>query len=334
MFLCMFLCASVSQAAEWGVLAIPRNISKMKIEDVVDAIAKVQAIGANLNVNMFGWHDLEPNPEVYDIYNRLGAFEYAAKQGMTPYLGITLINTTKRDMPDDLLHKDWQDPVILERFAKLIEAMSKKLPKSVPYVVIGNEVDVYFEKYPDEMDAYLSFYARAKDIVKQYYPDAVVGISVTFDGWHAKNRQENISKVIAASDAAIFTFYPLFSKPPEPSKGIPELLDELIAASQSKDVYLQEVGFPTTDVIDANEFMQAEFFRTVIPAINARNQIKLASIFALHDLDPPICDLLTSYYGFSLSSDVHDFLCTLGLRDYEGKPKQAWGVVEELLTPQ
>jgi hypothetical protein len=331
----IFICMSVSQAlaAQWGVLPLPKNALQARPEDMAEAIAKVQAIGANLYVNISGWHDLEPEKEVYDLLNRLGGFSYGAQQGMTPYFGVSVINTVKRDMPDDLLNTEWTNPVLLQRFSALMEAASKKLPAQIPYFIIGNEVDVYFEKHPDEMDAYLTFYEGAKRIVQSYYPSARIGMSVTFEGIQNKTRETIISRIIQSSDAAFFTFYPVYGLPLMPVSDTPALLDTLIDASQNKEVILQEVGYPSTEKAGSSEARQAEFFQTIIPAINARPRITVASIFLLHDLEPKLCDMLTGYYGFSNDSLIHDFLCTLGVHDFQGNPKPAWNAIVHALKP-
>lgn len=322
-------------ATDWGVLPYPRNPLAGKQSDLVEAIAKVQAISAPINVTLVGWHDLEPAKETYDIKGHLGGFSYAARQGMIPYFGVSVINTVKRDMPDDLLGAAWSDPRMLLRFSKMLEAAAKELPRDLPYFVIGNEVDSYFEKHPDEVDSYLAFYSKARALVKLRYPRAKVGMSVTFDGMRKGTSRSVIARAIQASDAAFFTFYPIFDLKPTPPVETPALLDRLIAAAQNKDVLLQEVGYSSGKAIGSSEAMQAEFFKLIIPAIKARPQIKLASIFALYDFDPKVCDMLTNYYGmnswFVNGASARGFLCTLGVHDASGRPKPAWYVIEKAL---
>lgn len=322
-------------ATDWGVLPYPRNPLAGKPSDLVEAIEKVQAISAPVNVTLLGWHDLEPGKETYDIKGRLGGFGYSAKQGMIPYFGVSVINTVKRDMPDDLLGAAWSDPRIIARFAKMLEVAAKELPRDLPYFVIGNEVDSYFEKHPDEVDSYLAFYSKARSLVKLRYPRAKVGMSVTFEGLRKDKSRGVIARAIQASDAAIFTFYPIFDLKPTPPAETPALLDQLVAAAQNKDVLLQEVGYSSGKAIGSSEAMQAEFFRLIIPAIKARPQIKLASIFALYDFDPKVCDMLTNYYGmnswFVNGASARGFLCTLGVHDASGRPKPAWYVIEKAL---
>lgn len=320
-------------ATEWGVLPIQRRLLEKRQDDLEQAIGMVKAIPAPVYVTVLSWKDLEPKQGAYDIEDRLAPFGYAMSQGMRGYYGISVINTVKRDMPDDLAGMDWNDPALLPRFSALLDKLATQLPADLPYLIIGNEVDVYFEENPGELDAYLAFYAQASAEARKRFPKARIGITVTFEGLKkGEERAGHVQKLVAASDAAFFTFYPIFDLVPTAPAETPALLDTLIAAAQGKEVYLQEVGYSSGEAIGSSEKIQAEFFSTIIPAIAARPQIKLASLFSLYDLDPKLCELLTSYYGMSgwlvsffvPPEKFRGFLCTLGLHDAEGRAKPAW----------
>ncbi len=328
---------NTASAAQWGIMPLPKNAMQGNPQDLVDAIVKVKSIPALISVNVTGWRDLEPEKEKYDTERRLGGYEYGVKQGLIPYFGVSLINTVKRDMPDDLVGLKWEDPILLERFSKLVAEVKSKLPENLSYFIIGNEVDIYFQKHPEEVASYLAFYEKAKAVVKQHFPSARVGITATMEGLIKAERKETVLKVLKASDAAFFTFYPVFNMQPGQMGETAKYLDIMITAAEGKDVILQEVGFPSSATVGSSNALQAEFFSNIIPAINVRPQIKMASIFVLHDLEPPLCSILTNYYGVGTENNANtyfqDFLCSLGVHDMNGKPKPAWGVIAtELAT--
>lgn len=330
------LSTPLAKAAEWGVLPVPAHMLEAKPQDLTDVINRVKAIHAPVHVNILGWHDLEPKKETYDIDGRLGTLAYGISQGLVPYFGISVINTVRRDLPDDLADAQWDNPEFLTRFTKLIDATSKKLPQSVPYILVGNEVDVYLEKHPDEIDGFFTFFSKASAIVKQRYPNAKVNMSITFEGLlRGKARTEIIARAITASDDAVFTFYPFFDWKPVPPADTPKLLDTLVEHAQGKNILLQEVGYPSATSLKSSEAQQAEFFQHIIPAINQQPQIKLASVFLLTDFDAKVCSMFTAYYGLNSwsgpSNPFHDFLCSLGVHDEDGKPKAAWKVISDLL---
>ena len=334
LFICLLLLALPARGAEWGVLPIPRESDVWSVNDYVDALNMVKSINAPVQVSVNGWGDLEPETNKYAIDQHLGGLAYGHGLGLQPYFGISVINTTRRDMPADLISLRWNDPALLGRFEKLLDATREKIPENLSVLIIGNEVDVYLEQHPDEIDDYLAFYAKASAAARQRYPQARIGVTVTYEGL-IKGRADIISPMISISDAAFFTFYPLFDMKAQPVASVPSHLDRLQQAAQGKDIYLQEVGYPSSSLSGSSEAQQAEFFATAIPAINARPQIKLASIFLLHDLSPKLCQGLTAYYGFGdaghFANLLSDFLCSLGVRRLDGTPKPAFETISALL---
>lgn len=333
-FCLALLFALPAQAADWGILPFPKESGIFRVEDYVDALKMVKGINAPIQVSVNAWSEMEPRTGRFEIEKHLGGLAYGHSDlGLTPYFGISVINTTRRDMPAELMQTAWDDPVMLQRFEALLDATLEKIPTTLPTFIIGNEVDVYFESRPYEIAPYLAFYAKASAAARLRFPQAKIGIAVTYEGL-IKGRSKIIKQMVAASDAAFFTYYPIFDMTAQPVANVPAHLAHLVASAQGKDVYLQEIGYPSA--MGASEAQQAEFFAIAIPAVEALPQIKLASIFLLHDLDPKLCRSLTGYYGLgnagALTQALSDFLCSLGVRRLDGTPKPAWDVVARLLS--
>lgn len=334
----LFLPTSAN-AADFTVLPFPRNFMDFKPENYEEALQQVKQITAPhaVNVTLHDWSKLEPTAGTYRVEEEMGGALHAIDLGYTPYVGATVIDTTNLARPKDLEKTTWNDPLLLQRYEALLDVLAAKFPRTVPYFVIGNEVDVYLDKHRDELTGFQQFLPAAIHAVRQRFPQAQIGVSVTYEGY-LSDRKDIISLMIAASDAAFFTFYPQVAMKFFPPAETPAQLDILISAAQNKPVLLQEVGYPS-GAKTSSEAMQAEFFRVIIPAIQARPQIKLASLFALHDFEPKLCDMLTSYYGVNgimsfmpWVTEFKAFLCTLGLKTSDGHPKQAWNVVMESLA--
>ncbi len=330
-----------TMAAELGIIAVPEKLSEPDVGRFIAMIDRLKRQHSTINLALLGGSELEPTSGDYrNVKEKLGGYNYMGKTlaAGTNYFGINLINTTRRDISDDLEATPWTSPVMLQRFVALLTAVTKEMRPLVTQFILGNEVDVYFEKHPDELEDYLAFYRAAVPHLRQAFPGVKLGISVTFDGLH-KGRQASIAQLIAASDAAFVTFYPQGVYTDGVISPAITGLDEIIASAQGKDVYLQEVGYPSASVPPGlTPEMQAEFFRTIIPAIDQRPQIKMAAVFAMHDIDSVTCDRLMAYYGFSGVPKValegfRTMLCSLGLRQADGKPKPAWDAVITQLKP-
>jgi hypothetical protein len=99
-------------------------------------------------------------------------------------------------------------------------------------------------------------------------------------------------------------------------------LDDLLA--RGLPVLLQEVGYPSSDVLHSSEAEQVEFVQNVFAAWkSAGDSIPYLNYFLLHDFNEALCGALEGYYGLR-NPNFHAYLCTLGLRQANGTPKLAW----------
>lgn len=325
-------------AAEHSILPWPKNAIDMKSEDFIEALEMVHGVVPRSTLmSLWGWERLEPDEGESNLKKELEGLNYAIRHyGFKPYCGLTVIDTVKRVMPDDLNGKDWNDPELILRYNLVLDDLAKELAASPPYFIIANEADVYLAENPDELEAFLSFATAAKQSIRQRFPEANIGISVTYEGIQGDGPRYEISKkLVAFSDLAFFTFYPVINTKPTPPKDTPAQLDKMIHEAHGKKVILQELGYPS-GLKGSSPQTQAEFFKTIIPAIDTHSEILLTGIFALHDFDPKMCKVLTGYYGLGglfagtqWVKDFKSFLCTLGLRESDGRAKPAWDAVVE-----
>ena len=336
-FIVLFMALSLpARAADFTIAAYPRHGLKADMSDWIEALGDLKSIGATGMLITKRWNEIETGDEKYDLTQLGKDLTSNAKEGRKVLFGIQLINTVKREVPGGLEAKAWNDPAMIARFKALMMHLKAESPAPPAYISIGNEVDVYFERHPDELGDYLAFCKQAAEVIrKDIFPDAKIGITVTYEGL-VKGREGIIRQLVAAGDVAIFTYYPLIDMQPLPLDQVPNHLDAIVAAAQGKPVLLQEVGFPSGKRIGASEEMQAAFFKNVIAGIQARPQIAFASLFLLHDFDDALCDTFLTYYGAGVApkeakARFRDFLCTLGLKETGGREKPAWGVVKKAL---
>lgn len=131
------------------------------------------------------------------------------------------------------------------------------------------------------------------------------------------------------SDIFILTYYPLGTRfiprgPDAPMADVPKMAE----LASRWPVVLQEVGYPSSPVLSSSELRQAQFVSGVFRAWNASAaRIPFLNYFLLHDLPPQLCEELAQYYGLPHDRNFKAFLCSLGLRYADGKPKSAWSAL-------
>lgn len=322
-------------ATDKGVIAIPKDMDNLTVENFIDTIKISAEMSSNATLGAPNWREMEPSPGNFDLDHPVGGFVYATQQGMSRlYLNLQIINTVKREVPADLMEMAWDDPVMLQRFDALIAAI-KALGKVNPLSIsIGNEADVYFASHRDELRAYLVFLKSARSIVRKYYPDMPVGVTVTFDGMQT-GRGDIITQLTKASDIVYVTYYPVVNFKPLPVSDAPKHLEIIKKFAGNKTIIIQEFGFPSSSDLLLGENGQAEFYKKALPVFLNDKQIAALFVFALHDISPKLCDKLTGYYGANawpapLMQNFRAFLCSLGLIDFNGRMKPAFNSVKSI----
>ena len=180
----------------------------------------------------------------------------------------------------------------------------------------ANEADVYFSAHPSQLPAFLGFAHVEISQLRRLLPWAKVGVTVTYNGLAGDHPQ--VARTLARlGNATIVTYYPLAGgyrvrSPRSPLRDIPRM----IRLSHGRKLVLQEAGYPSTTRLGSSPSAQAAFVRNVFTAwARARRSIPFLSFYSL--FDPPARDCATH-------SGQTAFLCSLGLRDRDGRPKPAW----------
>ena len=148
---------------------------------------------------------------------------------------------------------------------------------------------------------------------------------MTFDGAMGPNAT-NIANLAASTDMLVFTYYPLgVDLHPRVPKS-PEIdFPRMRSLAGGRPVVLQEVGYPSSAFLTSSEPMQAAFVTSAFQAWGtSASQIPFINFFLLHDFTDSECDQSIAYYGFPSDQNLHAFVCSIGLRNADGSPKQAW----------
>lgn len=319
-------------ATDFSIVPYPKGGVQATTDDWKAAVMDLRSINATGMAVMKKWSELEPQKGKYNLKTLAEDFAFNAREGRKVLFSLHLINTVRRELPPDLNDVEWDDPALLARYEMFLEAMAQAGMTAPKYMSLGNEVDIYFEKHPDEVKAYLKFYHRAVVATQKVFPNTRIGITVTYEGL-PKQRGELVQQMVDASEVAIFTYYPVFDLKPQPVENVGANLDAILKIAGNKNVLLQEAGYPSGEGIGSSAEKQAFFYRALLGGIKQRGQIKFASLFLLHDFEKKVCDDMIVYYGFEKAPQrpkekFRDFLCSLGVKNADGTPKPAWDVVQ------
>ncbi|MBI1259655.1 MAG: hypothetical protein GC204_19480 [Chloroflexi bacterium] len=295
-----------------------------QLMDYLNAAQLAHSTGVKGNESTEKWSALESSGgdiQIDDFAEGINGYQSYFHD--TAFLGIQVLNTTAKETPSDLMNVPFDDPQMLTRFNAFIDALLAKLAAPPRYLSIGNEVDVYLSAHPQEWAAYKTFYDGAVAHVHQVAPQVQVGVTATYGG--LLQHSDEVTALNQHSDVFILTYYPLkadFSvqSPDAPLTDFPKMVE----LANGLPVVLQEVGYPSAELLGSSEDAQAQFVTSIFTAWeSAGDAIPFLDFFLLTDMSENFCSTLESYYGLT-HPNFHAYLCSLGLRSADGTPKQAW----------
>jgi hypothetical protein len=288
-----------------------------------------QALDAGVNIIYISpkWNEIEIGREKYkldDVEYRIGE---AVQENLPAILHIRVIDTNQRAMPADLMGKPFDAEEMGVRLDRLLDAVLPRLEGRVKYFLVGNEIDAYFNRHPGEVQAFAKLVARAAAHIRNRVPDAQISVSTTFDGIEDAR---HLRPILDQTAFFALTYYPISADfvvrdPSTVDADFPRIL----AAAGSKQIFLQEVGYPTSATNGSSEEKQAEFFSRVLDqAASDPGRFIGVNFTFMSDFSDALVKSFSAYYRMPGADRFASFLKTLGMFDDQGRPKKAWAVFE------
>ena len=109
-----------------------------------------------------------------------------------------------------------------------------------------------------------------------------------------------------------------------PVADVPKHLDQMASFAGSRKLYLQEVGYPASELLGSSEESQKQFVDAVFDWSGAhKSQLAGLCSFLLLDISDAFVNRLNSYYGVQ-DKNFTAYLATLGFEKKDGAPRPAW----------
>ena len=295
------------------------------------AFQSARAAGMDMVPLAISWNEIEAAAG-WDFATLDLVAAFYGSQGLPLFLTITSpINTVVSTVPVAYQGLPYDDPRLIAGFAGLLDSIRThlgSLPISV--LVLGNEIDATLGSDPADWARYQVLFEAGKARARQLWgPSLAVGTTITRDGLDLANVGAAIDRLIAASDMASITYYPLT---PTLSVRSPTTastdFDRVVQRITARPIYFQEIGYPTSTALGSSDDMQQQFAAEVFKAWDRYpERIKYIGWLWLTDLSQQQTDDLLRYYGITgspLAFKFGEYLRTLGLRRYDGAVKPGY----------
>jgi hypothetical protein len=231
-------------------------------------------------------------------------------------------------MPKQYAEWKFDDPRMTERLSVILQALQSRNQADIRWIAIGNEVDPYFMKHLDEVNAYHQLLINIFPVVKKLFPGATVTVNFTFEALSHLNKE--LKPLFDIGEIFSVTYYPLN---PDFTVRQPDVIKSdfklIMAAASTKRVMFQEVGYPSAELLGSSPDKQALFLDMFFDQLRKSQPQAIGMTYLfMSDLPKSLVDSFGDYYNQPGSDKFKAFLATLGLFDGAAKPKPGWSVFE------
>ncbi|MEO8452638.1 MAG: hypothetical protein ABI647_22790 [Gemmatimonadota bacterium] len=313
------------------------HVTQASDNDYLRAFQAARATGMDMLPLALSWTEVE-TPSGWDFATLDLIASFFGSHGLPLFLTITSpINTIVATVPSAYQGMAYDDPRLIAGFNRLLDSVRVHLSNvRIDVLILGNEIDATLGTDPGAWARYQAFFEATAARARQLWGQTLVGATITRDGLDLPGVGAAVDRLIAASDLASLTYYPLATdlsvrSPTVAADDVAHVVGRIV----DRPIYFQEVGYPTSPMLGSSEDMQRQFATEVFKAWDRYpTRIKYFGWLWLTDLSAQQTDDLIRYYGLGgspLTVKFGEYLRTLGLRRYDGAGKSAYATVTELL---
>ncbi len=320
-----FGCGGGSKGDSAADGAISFELTSATNEDFELTFAEARSLGLKFASLSVPWDEIERTPGVFTsgVLGDANAF-YQLKE-IPVLLTIPTIDTNALRLPADLQGEQFSSPNVKARFAALLRFVLNELrDTTLVGISIGNEVDGLLGYDPNKWAEYLDFFESGLGVIHAQRKGTPVGAVLGFRGFLSSRA----APLIAASDVALVTYYPLnddFSV--RPVTDVSGDFESMVSAAQGKSLIVAECGYPSASENGSSEAQQRDFFTEMLRVWDLyKSEIPYLLIFSLTDYPSTFVAELGQYYRLQ-DGGFLAYLGSLGLRRADGSAKASFEVL-------
>jgi hypothetical protein len=270
------------------------------------------------------WVDIETAPNKYgnEELSKTNK-EYGGGKALVD-ITIRPLHTNRKRVPNDLMNVAFDDPVMIDRFEKLLDYVFGLMPDAkLLSLVIGSEMDIFLGTDEKLWKQWETFFKATSAYARTKRPGLKVASEGTFNGMTG-SAKDYLLELNKSTDVVGVSHYPTGPdfrvQPPSEAKRV---FDAVAALYPGRVIYFYQLGYPSSPLLDSSEQLQAEFFKEMFRAWDAHaDQIKMIKVTWQSDISKEGVDYWSKFYGLT-DQKFMAFLGSLGLQNNDGTDKEA-----------
>lgn len=290
----------------------------------INQVQMLETAGARFLQAYGRWSDLEPTQGNYQIDSL--SLQVAEAQAMNLSFGYTfcVIDMTNRNVPAELQNLPWSDPTLQARVLTMVDVLAQNFGSHIKYFQFGNEVDNYFQSHPNEISDFATLLNKVRAVVQNRAPGVKVSATLTFAS--LPSLASVLSPINHASDVLAITYGPYnadFSV--EPPSVVSRDFQTMRLAASGRQVYLQEMAYPSATEVSSSQDLQAQFVQNVFTELRSTpSEFAAANFYDLADFSSDQAVAFGASVGFGGQAKFVSLAGSLGMFDVSANPKKSW----------
>jgi len=306
-----------------AMIPVPSNDNA---SGIILAIKEARENGVDVLDWYFDWKGLDNNWSVSDWM-----MEPISYEGRSSAMVEVIHTNVLSKYPDRF--QSFDDPGFKEQFADFSAEFVKRYKPD--YYFVGGEVDDYLWNHREKIPAFKELLHATREKVKAANPSTKFGFTVTYHDALRNNATDIAQTLAPEADIIAYTnygYHDLFVFD-NVSLGA-EYLDGVKDIVPGKPYAIIETGWSSSTLLNSSEERQAEFAKEFFSFIKSNEtEAEFVKWWGLHD-GKNCTDGARSFLtempelenNTQFMAPFTEYLCSLGLKRYDGTPKKAWEV--------
>lgn len=316
--------SQLNTKAKVGMVANPRNDDPALF---TEGIREARENGVDVLYWYFAWKGLYNNWSIADYV--MEAFSQGGRSAIT----LSVIHTSVLGQYPDK-YSSFTDEGFREEFSDFAADFAGRYHPD--YLFVGNEVDDYLYIHRDEIPAFKEILRETREKVHAVSPNTKVGFTTTYHDAIRNNATDIIVELAPEADIIGYTAYGYHDLFVFDNVSLGrDVLEDARNIVPGKPYAIVETAWSSSPLLSSSEGLQAEFTEEYFSFVESTDA-EFVNWFGLHDgrdcteaansflTDNPA---VMENEGFMVP--FREYLCTIGLKESDGTPKQAWEVWQE-----
>lgn len=297
---------------------------------------KGSSTGVNYLHYSHKWSEVETSDGVYDWTELEWMLEEHPSPGRISITIAVVDFDGTRAMPAYLGAVAFNDSTVLAAYDDMLDDLFTVIGDRVEYVCMGQEVEVYFDANPTEIDEFSALIDSAKTKVTSLWSGRPTTVSFKAAVAVAGEIQTTFADILNSVTLPGITYYFTNTDLTVRDSNLgtlnttlqDDILDILVGLGGSQPIIVTEFGCPTHANLNSSEAIQAQFFQhglAVCQVYKDFNLITHVNCNWLHEWDEWLLDL------FGFTGNTRDYIGSLGFHRTNGLPKDAFAVFNQHL---